>query len=337
MRTEEDDLIAHLMADNRKLRQLYLAEQQKVLTERKRRITAEARLAALLSKELIERRKRNSSHCSYLDHDVPFVDKTHEDLLKNGKNANSINSIPSSHEEQTASLVMNNIRKHRKKISASKNVIEHTDCSAPTVQNANISENSGKINLQHSVISSEHSINPLSNETNRAQLCLNAKLPQNNFEKTESTTLSKFWSFIDRNGETKSSVPPPLNQIQQKRKEAFIKRSTERQILIQEASACRKELATTKRKIAKQLLAGHMVNRNAVQVLRLMDREIHAFPPQAMKQETIRRIYKTREFQDKKKRQRDQYDVHTNRLLAYCYSRVPYRFQRRTNAENVLD
>lgn len=60
MPAEETDLVTHLLADNRKLRQLYLAEQQKALTERKRRIAAEARLAVLLSKEVIEKRERNS-------------------------------------------------------------------------------------------------------------------------------------------------------------------------------------------------------------------------------------------------------------------------------------
>lgn len=59
MFAEETDLITHLLADNRKLRQLYLAEQKKALTERKRRITAEARLAALLSKKVMEMRERN--------------------------------------------------------------------------------------------------------------------------------------------------------------------------------------------------------------------------------------------------------------------------------------
>lgn len=76
--------------------------------------------------------------------------------------------------------------------------------------------------------------------------------------------------------------------MQEKQKEAFIRRSNERQILIREASACRRELAATKRKVAKQLLAGNEVNRNTVKVLSLMDREICAFPPQMMKYETAR-------------------------------------------------
>ncbi|VDK57543.1 unnamed protein product [Gongylonema pulchrum] len=53
------DLVTHLLAENRKLRQLYLAEHQKATVERRRRITAEARLAALLSLGSVERRRPN--------------------------------------------------------------------------------------------------------------------------------------------------------------------------------------------------------------------------------------------------------------------------------------
>ncbi|OZC09020.1 hypothetical protein X798_03950 [Onchocerca flexuosa] len=311
MFAEETDLVTHLVAENRKLEQLYLAERQKALMERKRRIIAEARLAAFLGKEIIERGKRNST--------LTII--TFQSLLEGGRNVNSTDFW---HEDQTTLLVTNNIRKYRKNSSTSESNTEYTASSAHTMQSVNIS----KTNLLHSVRSSKHSVDPLNNKTNSAQLPLTVKLSQSNFEKPESTTLSKFWLFIDRNGETKST-PPQLNQIQQKRKEAFIRRSIERQILIQEASARRKELAAAKRKIAKQLLAGHKVNRNALQMLSLMDREIHAFPPQAMKQETMRRICKTREFRKKKMRQRKEYDVHINRLLAYCYSQVPYRLYQR--------
>uniref|UniRef100_A0A8R1TPY7 ALMS motif domain-containing protein n=1 Tax=Onchocerca volvulus TaxID=6282 RepID=A0A8R1TPY7_ONCVO len=304
MFTEETDLIRHLVADNRKLQQLYLAERQKALTERKRRIVAEARLAAFLGKKIIERRWRNSYN-----------------LLEGGRNVNSTDSW---HEDQTALIFTNNTSKYRKNNSTSESNTEYTASSARNMQDVNIS----KTNLLHSVRSSKHSIDPLNSKTNSAQFSSTVKLPQSNFEKSGSTALSKFWLFIDRNGETKST-PPQLNQIQQKRKEAFIRRSIERQILIQEASARRKELAAAKRKIAKQLLAGHKVNRNAVQMLSLMDREIHAFPPQAMKHETIRRICKTREFRKKEMRQRKEYDVHINRLLAYCYSQVPYKLYQR--------
>ncbi|VDM11294.1 unnamed protein product [Wuchereria bancrofti] len=306
MLAEETDLVTHLLADNRKLRQLYLVEQRKALSERKRRITAEARLAALLTKEVIEKKERNLSHCSRLDRDLSIVDKAHKSLLGNGRNPNSIDS---SHEGHTAMLVMDRIRKYRRNFPTSASFTDYAVNSVRSVQDANIAESDGRINL--------------SRQTPHTYLS-----PQN-FEKSGSMKLSRFWLFIDRNGETKSSVPPPLNQIQQKRKEAFIRRSTERQILIQEASMCRKELAAAKRKVAKQLLAGHTVNRNAVQVLSLMDREICAFPPQAMEHETIRRISKTREFQEKKKRRREEFDAHINRLLAYCYSQVPYRFHQK--------
>ncbi|EFO22262.1 hypothetical protein LOAG_06221 [Loa loa] len=298
MPTQEADLVAHLLADNRKLRQLYLTEQRKALTERKRRIAAEARLAALLSKEVIEKGERNSLHCSRLDHDFSVVDKTHKGLLENSGN---LNFIDSSREGHTALLVMNKTRKYQEKnISTSENLIGCMASSVRSVQNVNTAGNDGKANLSHSLLSDEQSSDPISNKTNNAELSFTIRLPQSNFEIPGSTELSRFWLFIDRNGETKSSVPPPLNQIQQKQKEAFIRRSTERQILIQEASMCRKELAAAKRKVAKQLLAGHTVNRNAVQVLKLMDREIRAFPPQVMEHETIRRICKTREFQEKK-------------------------------------
>lgn len=60
MAAEEDDLVTHLLLENRKLRQLYLAEQQRALAERKRRIAAEAHLAALLSMKVMEMRKQNS-------------------------------------------------------------------------------------------------------------------------------------------------------------------------------------------------------------------------------------------------------------------------------------
>ncbi|VBB27140.1 unnamed protein product [Acanthocheilonema viteae] len=293
MPAEETDLITHLLADNRKLRQLYLAEQKKALTERKRRIVAEAKLAAFLSKEVIGRKERNLLHNSCLDHDLSIVNNTHKDILKNDRNSNSIDS---SNDDQLAFM------------------------------HDNIAESDGKINLSHSVMSSEQSTDSLNNKANSAQCSF--KLPQNNFEKPGPTKLSKFWLFIDRNGETKSSIPPPLNEIQQKRKDAFIRRSTQRQILIREASVCRKELAAAKRKVAKQLLAGHAVNRNAFKVLSLMDREICAFPPQTMVHETTRRVRKTREFQDKKKRRREEYDAHINRLLAYCYSQAPYKLNR---------
>uniref|UniRef100_A0AAF5PL24 ALMS motif domain-containing protein n=1 Tax=Wuchereria bancrofti TaxID=6293 RepID=A0AAF5PL24_WUCBA len=318
MLAEETDLVTHLLADNRKLRQLYLVEQRKALSERKRRITAEARLAALLTKEVIEKKERNLSHCSRLDRDLSIVDKAHKSLLGNGRNPNSIDS---SHEGHTAMLVMDRIRKYRRNFPTSASFTDYAVNSVRSVQDANIAESDGRINLSRCT-------NPLNNKANTSQLSFTTKSPQN-FEKSGSMKLSRFWLFIDRNGETKSSVPPPLNQIQQKRKEAFIRRSTERQILIQEASMCRKELAAAKRKVAKQLLAGHTVNRNAVQVLSLMDREICAFPPQAMEHETIRRISKTREFQEKKKRRREEFDAHINRLLAYCYSQVPYRFHQK--------
>nr|CRZ24465.1 Bm9916 [Brugia malayi] len=285
MLAEETDLVTHLLADNRKLRQLYLVEQRKALSERKRRITAEARLAALLTKEVMEKKEQNLSHCSRLDRDLSIADKTHRSLLENGRNPNSTDS---SHQ-----------------------VIDYAVNSVRNVQDADIAASDDKINLSHCA-------DPLNSKANTSQLSFTTKSQHS--EKSGSMRLSRFWLFIDRNGETKSSVPPPLNQIQQKRKEAFIRRSTERQILIQEASMCRKELAAAKRKVAKQLLAGHTVNQNAVQVLSLMDREICAFPPQAMEHETIRRISKTREFQEKKKRRREEYDAHINRLLAYCYS-----------------
>ncbi|KAL3990694.1 hypothetical protein ACH3XW_32830 [Acanthocheilonema viteae] len=322
MPAEETDLITHLLADNRKLRQLYLAEQKKALTERKRRIVAEAKLAAFLSKEVIGRKERNLLHNSCLDHDLSIVNNTHKDILKNDRNSNSIDS---SNDDQLALLVKNNIRLCQKNISTSRSLIgciTNSNCS----MHDNIAESDGKINLSHSVMSSEQSTDSLNNKANSAQCSF--KLPQNNFEKPGPTKLSKFWLFIDRNGETKSSIPPPLNEIQQKRKDAFIRRSTQRQILIREASVCRKELAAAKRKVAKQLLAGHAVNRNAFKVLSLMDREICAFPPQTMVHETTRRVRKTREFQDKKKRRREEYDAHINRLLAYCYSQAPYKLNR---------
>ncbi|VDN37382.1 unnamed protein product [Gongylonema pulchrum] len=53
------DLVTHLLAENRKLRQLYLSEHQKATVERRRRITAEARLTALLSLGSFERRRPN--------------------------------------------------------------------------------------------------------------------------------------------------------------------------------------------------------------------------------------------------------------------------------------
>ncbi|KAK6112773.1 hypothetical protein QQG55_48990 [Brugia pahangi] len=324
MLAEETDLVTHLLADNRKLRQLYLVEQRKALSERKRRITAEARLAALLTKEVIEKKEQNLSHCSRLDRDLSIADKTHRSLLENGRNPNSTDS---SHQGHTAVLVMDKIRKYQRNFPTSVSFIDYAVNSVRNVQDADIAASDDKINLSHSVSSGEQCADPLDSKANTSQLSSTTKSQHS--EKSGSTRLSRFWLFIDRNGETKSSVPPPLNQIQQKRKEAFIRRSTERQILIQEASMCRKELAAAKRKVAKQLLAGHTVNQNAVQVLSLMDREICAFPPQAMEHETIRRISKTREFQEKKKRRREEYDAHINRLLAYCYSQVPYRFHRK--------
>uniref|UniRef100_A0A0R3RS64 ALMS motif domain-containing protein n=1 Tax=Elaeophora elaphi TaxID=1147741 RepID=A0A0R3RS64_9BILA len=330
MLAEETDLVTNLLAVNRKLRQLYLAEQRKALMERKQRIAAEARLAALLSKEVIGRRERNSARNSCLDHDLSVVDKTRnvcpvdiqekkimENLLENGRNPNSIDSF---HEDRIALSDMNNIKRFRKDIFTSESFSECTASSVRSMHGINTAERDGKTSLPCSFLSSERSNNALSNKASSAQCCFN--LPQNSFEKPGPTKQSRFWLFIDKNGETKSSVPPPLNQIQQKRKEAFIRRSTERQILIREASVCRKELAAAKRKVAKQLLAGHAVNRNAVKVLSLMDREICAFPPRTMEHETIRRIYKTKEFQEKKKRRREEYDSHINRLLAYCYSQV---------------
>ncbi|VDK83057.1 unnamed protein product [Litomosoides sigmodontis] len=324
MLTEETDLVAHLLEDNRKLRQLYLVEQKKALIERKRRITAEARLAAFLSKEVIERRERNSLYRSRLDHNLSVVDKAHNDSPKNDKNPSFTDS---SHEDQIALLVMNNIRRYQKNISASGSYDGYKVSSACDMHGVNTAGSDGKTNLSHSMVSDEHTANSLKNKANSAQCSL--KLLQDNLEKPESTKLSRFWLFIDRNGETKSSLPPPLNKRQQKQKEAFIRRSNERQILIREASVCRKELAAAKRKVAKQLLAGNAVNRNAVKVLSLMDREICAFPPQMMKHETARRVCKTREFQEKKKRRHEEYDAHINRLLAYCYSQVPYGFHRK--------
>lgn len=74
MLTEETDLVTHLLEDNRKLRQLYLAEQRKALMERKRRIMAEARLAAYFSKEVMERRKRNLYvHCSFYIKNIEII------------------------------------------------------------------------------------------------------------------------------------------------------------------------------------------------------------------------------------------------------------------------
>ncbi|CAG9534058.1 unnamed protein product [Cercopithifilaria johnstoni] len=324
MLSQETDLVTYLLADNRKLRQLYLTEQKKALTERKRRIIAEARLAALLSKEVIKKRERNSSHSSRQDRNLFIANEAHKDLLGNGRNPNSIGS---SHEDQIALLGMNNIRGYQKNISTSESPVECTASSIRSMLDVNIPESCGKANLPHTTFPDKQSTDSFNDKANSAQCSL--KLPQNNFEKQESAKLSKFWLFIDRNGETKSSIPPPLNQIQQKRKEAFIRRSTERQILIREASVCRKELAAAKRKVAKQLLAGHTVNQNAVKVLGLMDRDICAFPPQTMKHETVRRVRKTREFQEKKKQRREEYDAHINRLLAYCYSQVPYKFYQK--------
>ncbi|VDN49833.1 unnamed protein product [Gongylonema pulchrum] len=57
---------------------------------------------------------------------------------------------------------------------------------------------------------------------------------------------------------------------------------------IKEASARRRALAAQKRDVAKQLLIGKTQNRDAIKVLARMDREICAFPPQAMKRETVR-------------------------------------------------
>lgn len=71
MTAEGTDLVAYLLVDNRKLRQLYLAEQRKTLTERKRRVAAETRLAALLAKEVIGKRELNAYvQCSFYVKDV---------------------------------------------------------------------------------------------------------------------------------------------------------------------------------------------------------------------------------------------------------------------------
>uniref|UniRef100_A0A915PMD4 ALMS motif domain-containing protein n=1 Tax=Setaria digitata TaxID=48799 RepID=A0A915PMD4_9BILA len=304
--TEETNLVTRLMADNRQLRELYLAEQRKALTERKRRIAAEARLAAFLGKKVAEMREKERSHRSNLDYDLSTVDRTNTDLLENYGDPPFIDS---SHEDRIALLVMNNIKKYQNRISAVESVTRSTTSS--------------------SVKSNEHPSDSLNNKRNNTKSLSVTRLAENNLEKPESTQLSRFWLFIDKNGQTKSPVLPPLNHVQQKRKEAFIRRSNERQIRIQEASARRRELAAAKRKVAKQLLAGQAVNRDALRVLSLMDRQIYAFSPQTMKHETIRRIYKTKEFQERKKRRREEYDTHVNRLLAYSYSQVPYRFRRK--------
>lgn len=73
-----------------------------------------------------------------------------------------------------------------------------------------------------SVVSDEQSIDSLNNdEANSIQH--SSKLPQNlnsiqhpfklpqNFEKPVPAKLSRFWLFIDKNGETKPLVPPPLS------------------------------------------------------------------------------------------------------------------------------
>ncbi|VDN38167.1 unnamed protein product [Gongylonema pulchrum] len=141
--------------------------------------------------------------------------------------------------------------------------------------------------------------------------------------------MSNFWSFIDKDGKTWPDMPPTPNSVQQKRREEFIRRSTARQMCIKEASARRRALAAQKRDVAKQLLIGKTQNRDAIKVLARMDREICAFPPQAMKRETVRRVHRTQEFKEKKKQRRDEYDAHVNRLLAYCYSQKLEKYWQR--------
>ncbi|VDM97411.1 unnamed protein product [Thelazia callipaeda] len=318
MTTNNTDLITQLLSENLELRKLVLTEQEKVSMERKRRIEAEARLAALLSKKVIEMRERNSY--SDFKHDSCKRDRRYKDMVGHITRPKSSDS---SYENEIALLVMKNIQKYQNCPPTSESSLKSTSISPLLEHERNFKRNN---NLP---LVTEKKVQPSIGANNRQSVSISeANISSNNYLKPATKKISDFWTFIDMNGETKPSVPP-LHWKQQKCKDTFIKRSIERQIRIKEASSKRKQLAAKKREVAKQLLAGHVKNQDAVKLLSIMDREICAFPPNMMKRETFRRVCKTQGFQERRKKKHDEYDKHINRLLAYCYSQAPNRLNRK--------
>lgn len=69
-----------------------------------------------------------------------------QDSLKNGRN---LNFTDSSHEDQIALLVMNNIKRYQKGISASRSYDGYTVSSVCDMHGVNTAGSGGKTNLSH--------------------------------------------------------------------------------------------------------------------------------------------------------------------------------------------
>uniref|UniRef100_A0A914CIX1 Uncharacterized protein n=1 Tax=Acrobeloides nanus TaxID=290746 RepID=A0A914CIX1_9BILA len=171
-------------------------------------------------------------------------------------------------------------------------------------------------------INSIGSLNVKKNPVRRPQLLdsLNLEMSAKEDDSVKNQDGEKPWYFVDIDGDAKLRSWPKPSSFLAANNADFIRRSEERQRLIQDASKRRALVSSYRRAVAHDVINGNVELTDAIEVLTIDPTKICAFPKEEIIRETKRKVQSSHAYREMLEKKKRQTEIAANRLIAHCFN-----------------